>query len=101
MISRDVTSGLMNRFTFLSFARHSLIGAGLLLLSSQGVYAQTAAKKSAEARLTPAQRSERALEAARPNPLDLRNFLVRMPKGAALHNHLSGSIYAASWIPET
>src|SRR5258706_10524130 len=98
MISRDVTSGLMNRFTFLSFARHSLIGAGLLLLSSQGVYAQTAAKKSAEARLTPAQRAERALEAARANPLDLRNFLVRMPKGADLHNHLSGAIYAETWI---
>ena len=88
----------MNRFTFLSFARHSLIGAGLLLLSSQGVYAQTAAKKSAEARLTPAQRAERALEAARANPLDLRNFLVRMPKGADLHNHLSGAIYAETWI---
>jgi adenosine deaminase len=88
----------MHRFTFLSFARHSLIGAGLLLLSSQGVYAQTAAKKSAEARLTPAQRAERALEAARANPLDLRNFLVRMPKGADLHNHLSGAIYAETWI---
>src|SRR5712675_439886 len=98
MISRDVTSRLMNRFTFLSFARHSLIGAGLLLLSSQGVYAQTAAKKSAEARLTPAQRAERALEAARANSLDLRNFLVRMPKGADLHNHLSGAIYAETWI---
>jgi len=68
------------------------------LLSSQGVYAQTAAKKSAEARLTPAQRAERALEAARANPLDLRNFLVRMPKGADLHNHLSGAIYAETWI---
>jgi len=98
MISRDVKSRLMRRFTFLSPAPHSLIGVGLLLLSSQGVYAQTAAKKRAEARLTPEQRAERALEAARANPLDLRNFLVRMPKGADLHNHLSGAIYAETWI---
>jgi adenosine deaminase len=28
----------------------------------------------------------------------LRAFLYRMPKGADLHNHLSGAIYAESWI---
>ena len=32
------------------------------------------------------------------NPLDLRAFLVRMPKGADLHYHLVGGIYAESWI---
>jgi len=68
------------------------------LLSSQSIYAQTAAKKSAEGRSTPEQRAARALEAARASPLDLRNFLVRMPKGADLHNHLSGAIYAETWI---
>jgi adenosine deaminase len=68
------------------------------LLSSQSIYAQTAAKKSAERRSTPEQRAERALDAARASPLDLRNFLVRMPKGADLHNHLSGAIYAETWI---
>ncbi|HUY81760.1 MAG TPA: hypothetical protein VMU92_08565 [Acidobacteriaceae bacterium] len=31
-------------------------------------------------------------------PLALRAFFYRMPKGADLHNHLSGSIYAESWI---
>ena len=93
MISRDVKSRLMHRFTFLSPARRSLIAAGLLLISFQGVYAQTAAKKSAEE-----QRAALALEAARANPLDLRDFLVRMPKGADLHNHLSGAIYAETWI---
>src|SRR5882757_9543264 len=98
MISRDVKSRPMHRFTFLSLTRRSLIGAGLLLLSSQSIYAQTAAKKSAEGRSTPEQRAARALEAARASPLDLRNFLVRMPKGADLHNHLSGAIYAETWI---
>jgi adenosine deaminase len=38
------------------------------------------------------------LEAARRNPLVLRAFLVGMPKGADLHNHLSGAIYAESFI---
>lgn len=38
------------------------------------------------------------LEAARKNPLALRAFLVTMPKGADLHNHLSGAVYAESFI---
>jgi adenosine deaminase len=38
------------------------------------------------------------LEAARANPLQLRSLLFKMPKGADLHNHLSGAIYAESWI---
>ena len=44
---------------------------------------------------------ERATEAfnlARGNPLALRAFLVSMPKGAELHYHLSGGVYAESWI---
>ena len=28
----------------------------------------------------------------------LHAFLYRMPKGADLHSHLSGAIYAESWI---
>jgi adenosine deaminase len=43
-------------------------------------------------------RAARALEAARENPLELRAFLVRMPKGADLHVHLSGAVYAESFI---
>jgi adenosine deaminase len=39
-----------------------------------------------------------ALEAVRGNPLDLREFLKGMPKGADLHNHLSGAVYAESFI---
>jgi adenosine deaminase len=44
------------------------------------------------------QRAARALESVRQNPLELREFLVRMPKGADLHNHLAGTVYAESWI---
>ena len=38
------------------------------------------------------------MEAARKNPLALRQFLLSMPKGADLHNHLSGAVYAESFI---
>jgi adenosine deaminase len=88
----------MSGFKFSALPGHSLYGAGLLLLCSLGVHAQTATKKSAVMRATPEQRAERAFEAARANPLDLHNFLTRMPKGADLHNHLSGAIYAETWI---
>src|SRR5262249_47122940 len=40
----------------------------------------------------------RALETARNSPLQLHDFLFRMPKGGDLHNHLSGSVYAESYI---
>ena len=38
------------------------------------------------------QKTARALELARANPLALRAFLVAMPKGGDLHNHLSGAL---------
>jgi adenosine deaminase len=43
-------------------------------------------------------RAARAFDAARSNPLELRAFLYRMPKGADLHYHLTGGVYAESWI---
>ncbi len=44
-------------------------------------------------------RTARAFDEARKQgPEALRAFLYRMPKGADLHNHLSGAIYAESWI---
>jgi adenosine deaminase len=60
-------------------------------------YAQT--KPQPAAGMTPLEkRASLNLEAARSNPLQLRNFLLQMPKGADLHNHLSGAVYAESWI---
>src|SRR3989440_12327887 len=57
--------------------------------------------KAARSAATPAsleQRAEANLKAARENPLQLRHFLRNMPKGGDLHNHLSGAVYAESWI---
>ena len=44
-------------------------------------------------------RAARAFDTAKKQgPLALRAFLVGMPKGADLHVHLSGAVYAESWI---
>src|SRR4029077_2678228 len=48
--------------------------------------------------IAPTDRAAHALDAARGNPLELRAFLLRMPKGADLHVHLAGAVYAESWI---
>jgi adenosine deaminase len=74
------------------------IGIALLLFFSSNALAQTVARSAAAERATPEQRAARAYEAARANPLTLRAFLARMPKGADLHYHLSGGIYAESFI---
>src|SRR5262245_22535590 len=45
-----------------------------------------------------AERTAQALKRVRGEPLALRDFLKRMPKGADLHSHLSGAIYAETHI---
>jgi adenosine deaminase len=47
---------------------------------------------------TPESRAAKGLEAARQNPLALRLWLHKMPKGADLHIHLGGAIYAETFI---
>ncbi|CAO3413965.1 adenosine deaminase family protein [Azospirillum doebereinerae] len=37
-------------------------------------------------------------EAVRHSPPELRAFLYRMPKGADLHNHLTGAVYAETYL---
>lgn len=44
------------------------------------------------------QHAARVLEFVRANPLALHEFLVQMPKGADLHSHLSGAVYAETYI---
>src|SRR6202035_6060038 len=61
---------------------------------------QTTPKGPAATAGTAEQRAARVYEAARANPLDLEAFLRRMPKGADLHYHEFGGIYAESWIRE-
>jgi adenosine deaminase len=54
-------------------------------------------------KLSPARRQQRASQlfnAARKNDLQLRAFLAQMPKGADLHMHLSGAVYAETFLKD-
>src|SRR5215467_5592303 len=68
--------------------------AGLTLLSL--ALAPASAQKTKTA--TPEAKTSRYVESVRHQPSLLMDFLRRMPKGGDLHNHLSGAIYAESFI---
>ncbi|MHB8499954.1 MAG: adenosine deaminase family protein [Candidatus Acidiferrales bacterium] len=70
----------------------------LSLLFAAPTLPQTTPPSHAPAQTTSERRAELNLKAARQNPLQLRHFLLGMPKGGDLHNHLSGAVYAESWI---
>ncbi|OLB20185.1 MAG: adenosine deaminase [Acidobacteria bacterium 13_2_20CM_2_57_6] len=76
-------------------------GCGVFVLPLLFALPACGQSKAARSAATPAsleQRAEANLKAARENPLQLRHFLRNMPKGGDLHNHLSGAVYAESWI---
>jgi adenosine deaminase len=87
----------VNLLRSLPLSRSSCVLVLLLSLVSPGV-AQNKAPRAVAAQNTSEQRAELQLQAARQNPLQLRHFLLGMPKGGDLHNHLSGAVYAESWI---
>ncbi len=65
----------------------------LLLLAAAPLWTLAQAGESHEAR------TARAFDAAKKQgPLALREFLLGMPKGADLHVHLSGAVYAESFL---
>jgi adenosine deaminase len=75
----------------------------LLILAVSATLATAARRKPAAAHATPVAspeaRTAKAFDDVRKQgPLALRAFLDRMPKGADLHSHLSGAIYAETWI---
>jgi adenosine deaminase len=47
---------------------------------------------------SPEQRAEKAFETTRSSPPALYAFLRAMPKGGDLHNHMTGSVYAESYV---
>jgi adenosine deaminase len=59
-----------------------------------------AAAESVQEAQAAAERTVQELERVRDNPLALRDFLKRMPKGADLHNHLHSAVYAETFIEE-
>ena len=67
---------------------------GAILLTALTVAAAAQQDKLASG----AERTAQTLERIRAEPLALRDFLKRMPKGADLHSHLSGAVYAETHI---
>lgn len=47
---------------------------------------------------TPEEKSARYFESIRKSPPQMLAFLLKMPKGGDLHSHLSGAVYAESYI---
>ncbi|HTV57622.1 MAG TPA: adenosine deaminase [Verrucomicrobiae bacterium] len=73
--------------------KRAIIGAGVLALA----IVLTGARSGAQ--LQPAGwRTSQYLESIRENPMLLMDFLYRMPKGGDLHHHLTGAVYAESYI---
>src|SRR5205807_2336898 len=68
----------------------------VILFFSSSIFAQKPAPKPAA--LSAEQRTAKYLDSIRKDPLLLREFLLKFPKGGDLHNHLSGAIYAESYI---
>lgn len=59
---------------------------------------QAASSKTSSTRQE--RRAIQAFNAAKKNPLQLRAFLVGMPKGADLHMHFSGAVYAETFLKD-
>jgi adenosine deaminase len=60
--------------------------------------AKTPTQTGALQRGTSEQRTARYFESIRKSPPQELAFLIKMPKGGDLHNHLSGAIYAETYI---
>jgi adenosine deaminase len=75
-----------------------LASQNLLLFLTFGIAAVPAAAQTAPSLLE--QKASRSLEAVRKDPLALHAFLETMPKGADLHMHLSGAIYAETFLKD-
>ncbi len=88
----------MEKHSSRAYGVHRFTVVALLLLAPVPVIAQKPAAISPSTASSAENRTAHALDLARTDPLNLYAFLVRMPKGADLHNHLSGAIYAESWI---
>jgi len=73
----------------------------LVLLCAVTATAQSTGARSARPKSeqgSSEQRTARYFESIRKSPPQQLAFLLKMPKGGDLHNHLSGSIYAESYI---
>jgi adenosine deaminase len=72
--------------------------AAFAFLLTQAFPSQAQAPRARGAGRSAELRTARHFETLRPYPPQMLAFLRRMPKGADLHSHLSGAVYAESYI---
>lgn len=80
---------------------NTLNSLAFVLLCALAATAQSAGARSAAVKSEKApseQITTRYFESIRKSPQQQLAFLLKMPKGGDLHNHLSGSVYAESYI---
>jgi adenosine deaminase len=70
----------------------------LVLCGGLALQAQSGASKTGASPQSAEQRTARYFESLRKSSPQLLAFLLKMPKGGDLHNHLSGSVYAESYV---
>jgi adenosine deaminase len=90
METSQTFSACISRFAVLAFL--------LVFSASASAQKQKPVATPPSSAATAETRSAHVLDLARTDPLNLYAFLVRMPKGADLHVHLTGAVYAESWI---
>lgn len=91
MPPRSDSTTLLSKLTLLSLALLWLFAC------RQQTFAQTPATVSSSG-TSAEQKTARYFDSIKTNPLELYAFLREMPKGADLHVHLSGTVYAESFI---
>ena len=70
----------------------------LVIFFALELRAQAQTPRARSANRDSEQRTARYFESIRKFPPQMLAFLRKMPKGADLHSHLSGAIYAESWV---
>jgi len=86
------------RLVILSLRRRSSTAHTVSTLAIGLAFISAACATSHSVPLTNEERTAAWLDAYRDRPPMVRMFLQRMPKGADLHSHLSGAVYAESYI---
>src|SRR5262245_27685809 len=73
-------------------------GAAVVLLLISAITVEAQSRVPRPAVNAPELRTARYFESIRKSPPEMFAFLKRMPKGGDLHSHLSGAVYAESYI---
>jgi adenosine deaminase/adenosine deaminase CECR1 len=80
------------------FPGKSLVRFILFSLCVVGLHTQASVAQTRASLPTAEQNTARHFDSIRKSPPQLWAFLLRMPKGGDLHSHLSGAVYAESYV---